>query len=153
MDVNFKPYKTGMVTVKEKYPCGRGDSKGRNHVYYLCQCNCGKEFIVSGDELSRHPYSCGCTPKPIKGKGRLNDWALGYDGKEHTMLCMIKPTRAVYSNASSGVSGVNWEPRRKRWRAKITVKRKTIFLGYFKKKEDAIKARIEGEKKYWDPLL
>ena len=88
MDVNFKPYKTGMVTVKEKYPCGRGDSKGRNHVYYLCQCDCGKEFIVSGDELSRHPYSCGCTPKPIKGKGRLNDWALGYDGKEHTMLCM-----------------------------------------------------------------
>ena len=58
MDVNFKPYKTGMVTVKEKYPCGRGDSKGRNHVYYLCQCDCGKEFIVSGDELSRHPYSC-----------------------------------------------------------------------------------------------
>ena len=58
MDVNFKPCKTGMVTVKEKYPCGRGDSKGRNHVYYLCQCDCGKEFIVSGDELSRHPYSC-----------------------------------------------------------------------------------------------
>lgn len=115
MDVNFKPHKTGMVTVKEKYPCGRGDSKGRNHVYYLCQCDCGKEFIVSGDELSRHPYSCGCTPKPVKGKGRLNNWALGYDEKEYMMLCMIKPTRAVYSNTSSGVSGVNWEPRRKRW--------------------------------------
>ena len=97
MDVNFKPYKTGMVTVKEKYPCGRGDSKGRNHVYYLCQCDCGKEFIVTGDELSRHPYSCGCTPKPIKGKGRLNDWALGYDGKEHTMLCMIKPRVCIRS--------------------------------------------------------
>ena len=25
--------------------------------------------------------------------------------------------------------------------------------GFIKKKEDAIKARIEGEKKYWDPLL
>ena len=48
MDVKFKPYKTGMVTMKEKYPCGRGDSKKRNHVYYLCQCDCGKEFIVSG---------------------------------------------------------------------------------------------------------
>lgn len=63
------------------------------------------------------------------------------------------PSRVVYANASSGVSGVNWEPQRKRWRAKITVKRKTIFLGYFKNKEDAIKARIEGERKYWNPLL
>lgn len=153
MDPNFKPYRTGMVTVLEKYPCGRGTSKGRNHVYYLCRCDCGKEFIVGGDELSKHPYSCGCTPKPKKGEGRPNDWALGYDKEEHSMLCMIKPTRAVYSNASSGVSGVSWEPLRKRWRAKITIKKKTIYLGYFKNKEDAIKARVEAERKYWDPLL
>lgn len=33
MDVYFKSYKTGMVTVKEKYPCDRGDGKGRNHVF------------------------------------------------------------------------------------------------------------------------
>ena len=153
MDVNFKPYKTGMVTMKEKYPCGREDDKGKNHVYYLFQCDCGKAFIVSGDELSRHTYSCGCTPKPMKMKGRPNNWALGYDEKEHTLLWMIKSTRAVYVGASSVVSGVNWEPQRKRWRAKITVKRKTIFLGYFKNEEDTIKARIEGEKKYWNPLL
>ncbi len=69
------------------------------------------------------------------------------------MLCMIKPMRAVYANASSGVSSVNWEPQRKRRRAKITIKRKTIYLGYFKNKEDAIKARIEGEKKYRNPPL
>lgn len=133
MDVYFKSYKTGMVTVKEKYPCDRGDGKGRNHVYYLCQCDYGKEFIVSGDELSRHPYSCGCTPKPMKGKGRPNNWALGYDEKEHTMFCMIKPTRAVCANAFSEVSSVNWEPQRKRRRAKITIKRKTIYLGYFRR--------------------
>ena len=87
----------------------------------------------------------------MMGKWRPHNWALGYDEKEHTMLCMIKPTRAVYANASSGVSSVNWEPQRKRRRAKITIKRKTIYLGYFKNKEDAIKARIEGEKKYWNP--
>lgn len=69
------------------------------------------------------------------------------------MTCMLKHTRAVYANASSGVSSVNWEPQRKRWRAKITIKRKTIYLGYFKNKEDTIKARIEGEKKYWNSPL
>ena len=30
---------------------------------------------------------------------------------------------------------------------------KPVLYYYFKNKEDAIKARIEGEKKYWDPLL
>ena len=110
MDVYFKPYKTGMVTVKEKYPCDRGDGKGRNHVYYLCQCDCGKEFIVSGDELSRHPYSCGCTPKPMKGKGSLK----GNGGEQ---------------------------------RLPLSEKRFILVTS------DAIKAKIEGEKKYWTPPL
>ena len=66
MNPSFKPYRTGMLTVKEKYSCGCGDGhKGRNHVYYLCQCDCGREVIFSGDEISHHPYSCGCTPKPL----------------------------------------------------------------------------------------
>ncbi|MFA6624497.1 MAG: GGDEF domain-containing phosphodiesterase, partial [Bacilli bacterium] len=76
---------------------------------------------------------------------------LGYtDG---TMLCMLKPERAVYSNSSSGVSGVCFENRRKKWRAQIGLKGKNHFLGYFDKKEDAIQARIEAEVKYWNPLL
>jgi|GEM_PF-6999469 len=38
-----------MLTVKEKCPCGSGDGcKGRSHVYYLCQCGCGKEAIFFG---------------------------------------------------------------------------------------------------------
>ena len=62
---NFKPYRTGMLTVKEKYPCGCGDGhKGRNHADYLCRCNCGREVIFSGDEATKHHYPCGCTPRP-----------------------------------------------------------------------------------------
>ena len=50
MNPNFKPYRTGMMTVLERYPCGKGNgkSKGRMFVYYLCKCDCGKEFIVGG---------------------------------------------------------------------------------------------------------
>ena len=58
MDPKFKPYKTGMMTVIEKYPCG--STKGRNHVYYLCKCDCGKEFIVGGDELNKRKRQLGC---------------------------------------------------------------------------------------------
>ena len=154
MDPKFKPYRTGMLTVKEKYVCGRGvETNKRCHVYYLCQCDCGKEVIFSGDEIARHPYSCGCTPKPAISliPGPKNRYSLGYtDG---TMLCMLKTERAVYSNSSSGVSGVYFENRRKKWRVQICFRGKFHFLGYYATEEDAIKARREGEKKYWDPML
>lgn len=139
-----------MTTVLERYPCGKGGSRGRGVVYYLCRCDCGKEFIVGGDELSKHPYSCGCTPKP-EANGRRNDWALGY--KDGTALCMIKPTRRVYLSSKTGVSGVVWDKRRQKYYVTVTLKGKTHFLGYFTAKEEAIKARIEGEKKFFDPLL
>ncbi|MDY5441391.1 MAG: hypothetical protein SPG64_04150 [Candidatus Enteromonas sp.] len=53
-----------MLLVKEKYVCEREDkSYGRNHVHYLCQCECGRETIFSGGEIVRHSDSYGCTPK------------------------------------------------------------------------------------------
>lgn len=144
MEPKFKPYRTGMLVVKEKFVCGREDKPyGRNHVYYLCQCDCGREVIFSGDEIVRHPYSCGSTPKPEEDC-RSNERS--HRLKDGTMLCMLKPERAVYSN--SGVSGVSFERRKKKWRAQIFLKGKNHFLGYFDRKEDAIKARVEGERKY-----
>lgn len=96
-----------MMTILERYPCGKGNgkSKSRMFVYCLCKCDYGKEFIVGGDELSKHPYSCGCTPKPKRSEtGRINDWALGYKKDKHATTCMLKHTRAVYANCKSGVS-------------------------------------------------
>lgn len=40
-----------------------------------------------------------------------------------------------------------------RWRAYIGHKGKQIFLGEFSSKEDAIRARKEGEKKYFNSVL
>lgn len=70
--------------------------------------------------------------------------------KVGTMLCMPRPTWAVYSNCTSEISGVSYEKKREKWRAQIVLRGKNHFLGYFDKKEDAIKARIEGERKYWE---
>ena len=53
------------------------------------------------------------------------------------------------SNNTSGVIGVCWEKRPKKWKASITINGKAIGLGYFINKEDAIKARKEGEIKYF----
>lgn len=51
--------------------------------------------------------------------------------------------------ASSGYVGITYYPKRNRWVAKITVKRKHINLGTFDNLEDAIKARKEGVEKYF----
>lgn len=128
-------------------------TKGGNHVYYLCLCGCGKEVIFSGDEIAKHPYSCGCTPKPIGRQPDKPPNLIGHGRQDGTLLCMIRPSRAVYSSPSTGVSGIYYEKRRKKWRVQICFRGKFRFLGYYATEEDAIKARREGEKKYWDPML
>lgn len=51
-------------------------------------------------------------------------------------------------NNTSGTVGVFYESRRKKWRARIRVNRQDVTLGFFDKKEDAILARKDAEKKY-----
>jgi len=52
-------------------------------------------------------------------------------------------------NNKSGFPGVVWYEVNKKWRSKICVNRKTIHLGYFNDIKDAVKARIDAEKKYY----
>jgi len=55
----------------------------------------------------------------------------------------------VCKNNNSGVTGVFWHKAGRKWVSCINVDCKPIYLGSFKKKEDAIQARIEAEKKYF----
>lgn len=52
-------------------------------------------------------------------------------------------------NNTSGVSGVVWHKTQSSWQARIKVNYKTIFLGYFKKFDDAVAVRKDAEKKYF----
>lgn len=57
--------------------------------------------------------------------------------------------KGIRSNNTSGVTGVYWVKSRNEWLAIITKDNKTHNLGYYKNKEDAIKARKEAEEKYF----
>ena len=57
--------------------------------------------------------------------------------------------RKLAKNNSSGVTGVTWSKKDKRWIANIKINNKTIRCGYYKNIEDAIKARKEAEEKYF----
>lgn len=51
----------------------------------------------------------------------------------------------------SGVSGVTWYKLRSQWVSKLYIQDKRIHLGYFDRKEDAIQAKKEAEKKLLIP--
>ena len=50
---------------------------------------------------------------------------------------------------TSGITGVSWDKKRNKWIASVYYKRKRVHIGYFINKEDAIRARIEAETKYY----
>ena len=57
--------------------------------------------------------------------------------------------RTLGKNNNSGIIGVGWYEKYKKWRSRITINKKTITIGYFDDKTDAIKARLEAEQKYF----
>ena len=56
---------------------------------------------------------------------------------------------SVNKNNTSGTTGVYFDKSRNKWVAVIKTYGKTIHLGRFVQKEDAIKARLQGELKYF----
>ena len=72
--------------------------------------------------------------------------------KSNLRLCTMKENcrnRSVLDSNKSGTPGVCWHKRDKKWQASITVNYKRIYLGSFVNKDEAIKARLEAEKKYY----
>ena len=55
----------------------------------------------------------------------------------------------LVSNNTSGFNGVSWNEKHKKWRSDITYNGRKYYLGHFDDLENAKKARLEGEKKYW----
>lgn len=73
------------------------------------------------------------------------------DNKGHYVPGNIRWASVSQQNANREFDcpGVNWIASENKWRAQISVDNKTIYLGSFSNKEDAILARKEAEDKYW----
>lgn len=57
--------------------------------------------------------------------------------------------RSAPKNNKSSQTGVHYDKSSKKWRAQIGLNGKNIRLGYFENFEDAVKARLVGEQKYF----
>ena len=118
------------------------DGKHKNAHYWKCRCSCGKETtVVQSSLLELHTTSCGCKADIKKNLHYI-------DG---TCIEQIRD-RKTRSDNTSGVRGVYYIQRAKRWVAQITFRGKTTYLGCFENKEDAIEARLKAERLFEDFL-
>lgn len=54
----------------------------------------------------------------------------------------------LHSNNTSGCSGVNFHPGKQKWVARIMVEGRSIWLGVFSEKKEAVSARKAAEKEH-----
>lgn len=124
--------------------------KGNHAVVWECKCDCGNTVLVSENALSKGTTkSCGCLKEQQFVKTRET-----YEKKElvdNTALCAL--TSKLRDDNTSGHKGVYWVQRVEMWRVLITCQGKTHNIGYFKDYDEAVIAREEAEKKYFEPIL
>lgn len=95
--------------------------------------------------LGMHQLLCGIGCDHINRKP--------YDNrKENLRMCSQQnnaQNRSLGKNNTSGVIGVTYDKRSKRWMAYINYCKKRIYLGYFNDKKDAIISRLKAEVQYF----
>ena len=126
----------------------RADRPGRMSDYWLCQCDCGKQCICRKENLrSGVTRSCGCLQEAQR-KVNMKKAIHFMDG-----TCVERiACRKTFSNNISGHRGV-YRRENNRWRASIGFQGKSYNLGSFATYEEAVQARLDAEKRLYDPFL
>lgn len=116
--------------------------------YWRCRCDCGKEVICHKENLRAGiTRSCGCLLEEQRKKNMEKAIHI-VDG-----TCVEKiASRRTASNNTSGHRGV-YRRGEARWSAAIGFKGKLYNLGSFRSFEEAVNARLEAEKRYYDTFL
>ena len=126
----------------------RDEMKKSTHSYWLCQCDCGKQCICRKENLrSGVTRSCGCLQEAQR-KVNMKKAIHFMDG-----TCVERiACRKTFSNNTSGHRGV-YRRENNRWRASIGFQGKSYNLGSFATYEEAVQARLDAEKRLYDPFL
>jgi len=138
--IKVNQYVVGSI-VGCKHVCGAKTSK---KVYYRFKFKTGFYYVhrVAWVLMTKEQ------PKEIDhidGNGLNNKW----ENIRSVSHSVNGKNQNRHKDNKSGSSGVNFRKDSNKWRARIMVNDKSISLGTFLKKEDAISARLEAESKYW----
>mgnify|MGYP005767621391 CR=1 FL=1 len=61
--------------------------------------------------------------------------------------------KGLFSHNTSGITGVTWNKERNKWQAQIVVNNQNINLGRFLSFDEAVKARLQAEEKYFKDFM
>lgn len=115
---------------------------------WLCRCDCGNLCVCQKESLrTGKTKSCGC----LREEQRKANMQSAIHFAENTCLERIA-SRKNASNNTSGRRGV-YLRKNGTWRASIGFQGKVYNLGTYKDYEDAVRAREEAEKQYYDVFL
>ncbi len=146
--------KYGRLTVKDLY---HQIERGKPMLYLVCDCDCGtRDFAARAHKATTgQTKSCGCLLREwqtIKTDG----WRKAQERKKEKYFVdgtSLYGLTEKSSKSNTGIKGVRYNAKIKKYTAHIRFRKKGIYLGSFKTLEEAKTAREEGEKKYFDPIL
>jgi hypothetical protein len=125
----------------------------KEHKWYLKKANGGKFYVQRRTgRLHLSHFISGF----IKKRGWEVDHENGdsLDNRRNNLKIVthqqnMMNQQKIPSNNTSGVMGVGWHGQNNNWVVQIKVNQKRIHIGSYAKKEDAIKARLDAEIKYF----
>lgn len=120
---------------------------------WRCRCDCGNEIVVPARFLTAiGKKSCGCLIAEKAAERISEDGENVFERYDSTMVSALKSNKPRDSN-QTGVRGVSWNEKEQRYRVRLMLRGKEIYLGRYKTLEAAIDARREGEEKYYSPVI
>lgn len=140
---------------------GLGERNSNGQLQWKCKCACGNIILATTTYLKTgHTKSCGCYNKEsssnrLKSKKFISakeTYRKDKFLKDGTSLALID-SKKLRKNNSTGVTGVCWDKKLQKYRARINVCGKNISLGCFYTLEEAKKARSLAEEKYFEPII
>ena len=134
--------------LKALRPTDKRDVTGS--IVWEFECECGNVIELSvGTFRSGRVHSCGC----LYDETRKDCSSYRKDLVDSTCLSSMIAAKTPSALNTSGHTGVYLDKKSGKWQAYINYKKKRYYLGFFKEKEDAIRARKEGEKRIHDPVI
>lgn len=138
----------GMLTVLRR--SDRTAPRGKRRVLlWECRCDCGAITYKATDVLTNDALN-SCARCASRHAVKAAREAAGYI--EGTQVSRIRDRKLTAAN-SSGVRGVYFEKKSNKWRARLRFKGKIMDFGSYERFEDAVEARREAEKEYFDAFL
>lgn len=112
---------------------------------WLCHCDCGKEVVLSTQQL-RQVKSCGCLLSDVAKQKVSVDGANCFGHGNGTASTKTRAGLPPTAASSTGHRGVYWSSVEKLYKVSVQYKGKHHYIGRFRNLSEAIETRRQAEK-------